>query len=101
MGTVFVAVEHYSRYIILVPMPDKEALTCAYTFRHHVFAYFGSVAACVSDGGSEWKGAFSDMLLQLCIQHHVTSPNHSSANGAVERVVHVVKHSLRKYIAGA
>ena len=82
-------------------MPDKEALTCAYTFRQHVFAYFGSAAACVSDGGSEWKGAFSDMLLQLCIQHRVTSPNHTSANGAVERVVQVVKRSLRKYIAGA
>ena len=41
------------------------------------------------------------MLWQLCIQHRVTSPNHSSANGVVERVVQVVKRNLRKYIAGA
>jgi transposase len=41
-------------------------------------------------------GAFEELLSSCFVDHRVTSPFHPQANGLAERVVQVVKRSLRK-----
>ena len=46
---VFIAVEHYTKHIEAIPIPDKESTTIAYTFAHNVLARFGACAEVVTD----------------------------------------------------
>ncbi|KAK3278234.1 hypothetical protein CYMTET_13819 [Cymbomonas tetramitiformis] len=59
---VLIMTEHYTRFIVCVPIPNKEASTIAAAFRNHVLAVFGAPAECLVDGGKEFEGEFE----QLC-----------------------------------
>lgn len=95
---VMVCVEHLSKHVELIPIPDKEPETVASALTHAVIGRFGAPAEIVTDGGSEWKGAFADLLSKLFIDHRVTSANHPESNGLAERAVQTVKRSLRKLV---
>jgi hypothetical protein len=58
-GNVYclIAIEHLSKHIELVPLPDKEAATTAQAFLAHVLSRFGACAEVVTDRGSEWRGS--------------------------------------------
>ncbi|KAK3246929.1 hypothetical protein CYMTET_43558 [Cymbomonas tetramitiformis] len=58
--------EHYTRFIICVPIPNKEALTIANAFRNHVLSVFGAPAECLMDGGKEFEGEFEE-LCRACL----------------------------------
>ena len=93
---VMICVEHFSKYIVLVPLPDKEAARTASAFLHHILGRYGACAEVCSDQGSEWKGPFAQLLLDSLIDHRYTSPNHPQANGLAERVVQTCKRALRR-----
>ncbi len=48
-------VDHYSRYLVLCPIPDKEAQTICYYLKRDFFRYFGFPSNIYSDNGSEFK----------------------------------------------
>eukprot|EP00854_Cymbomonas_tetramitiformis_P034696 gene34696-biopygen35680 len=52
---VLIMTEHYTRFIVCVPIPNKEASTIAAAFRSHVLAVFGAPAECLVDGGKEFE----------------------------------------------
>ncbi|GIL49142.1 hypothetical protein Vafri_5618 [Volvox africanus] len=93
---VMVCVEHFSCYIILVPLPDKHAEQTAFAFQHHVLGRYGACAEVCSDQGSEWKGEFAQLLVDCLIDHRQTSPSHPQANGLTERAVQTCKMALRR-----
>jgi hypothetical protein len=93
---VMICVEHFSKYTVLVPLPDKEAGTTSFAYLHHVLGRFGASAEVCTDGGTEWKGPFAQLLLDSLIDHRQTSPNHPQANGLAERVVQTCKRALRR-----
>ena len=97
---VMVAIEHFTKHVELVPLPNKTAAATAQAFLSHVLARFSAPAEVLTDGGQEWDGVFADLLEQCFIDHRRTSPNHPQADGAAERVVQVVKRGLRKACAG-
>ena len=92
---VLIAVEHFSKHIELIPLrsktPEETAAAGA-----EIFCRFGAPAEVVTDGGGEWEGAFDELLASCFIDHRCTSPNHPQANGLSERIVQVLKKSLRK-----
>ena len=92
-----VAIEHFSKWLVVVPIPDKTADTVAYAFLHHVLARFGACAEVVTYNGSEFQGAFAELLLKSYIDHRTTSPQHPQADGLAERAVQTVKAALRKF----
>ncbi|GLC55390.1 hypothetical protein PLESTB_000982200 [Pleodorina starrii] len=93
---VMICVEHFSKYAVLVPLPDKEAGHTAFAYLHHILGRYGASAEVCTDGGSEWKGPFAQLLLDSLIDHRQTSPNHPQANGLAERVVQTCKRALRR-----
>ncbi len=48
-------VDQYSRYLVLCPIPDKEAQTICYYLKRDFFRYFGFPSNIYSDNGTEFK----------------------------------------------
>jgi len=93
-----VCVEAYTKWVELIPLPDKEAIHTADAFLHHVIGRYGAMAEVVTDRGREWEGAFQDLLVQCLVDHRRTSPSHPQANGMAERTVQTVKLALAKMV---
>jgi site-specific DNA-cytosine methylase len=92
---VFIAVEHFSKHVELVPLRDKTPAETAAAMTE-VLCRFAAPAEVITDGGGEFEDQF-DQLLQACfVDHRLTSAHHPQANGMAERVVQVVKRGLRK-----
>jgi hypothetical protein len=66
-----VMVEHFSKWIKLVPLPDKYSEGVAYAFLDRVLGHFGALAKVLIDQGTDFKGDFQD-LLNKCLIHHCT-----------------------------
>jgi len=97
---IMVCIEHFSKWIEIIPIPNKEPETVAYAFLHQVLARYGGCAEVLTDRGTEFQGAFQDLLLQAFIDHRTTSAGHPQADGLAERAVQTVKKSLRKKCEG-
>lgn len=97
-GTVFVMVlvEHFSKWLELVALPEKSSHSTSQAFLHTVLSRFGSCAEVLTDQGTEFRGEFQDLLDQALIDHRRTSQDHPQANGLAERLVQTTKVSLRK-----
>ncbi|KAK3283870.1 hypothetical protein CYMTET_8448 [Cymbomonas tetramitiformis] len=94
---VLIMTEHYTRFIVCVPIPNKEASTIAAVFRNHVLAVFGAPAECLVDGGKEFEGEFEQQLCRDClIDRRVTSPDSPEGNGPTEQVEAVVPPDLKQ-----
>jgi hypothetical protein len=93
-------VEHFSKQIVLVPTADKEPSTVAAAFTREVLTRFGACAESITDRGGEFGGGFQACLDAAFIDHRATSAYHPQANGLSERVVGIVKRSLRKWCLG-
>ncbi|PNH03439.1 Gag-Pol polyprotein [Tetrabaena socialis] len=94
---VMIAIEHYSKHVELIPLPDKTSACTAQAFLQNVLARFSAPAEVVTDQGTEFLGEFDELLQQCFIDHRKTSANHPQADGAAERMVQLVKRGLRKY----
>jgi hypothetical protein len=92
---VMIAVEHFSKHVELLPLADKTPEETA-AAAAQILCRFGAPAEVVTDGGGEWGGKLHELLESCFVDHRVTSPFHPQANGLAERVVQVVKRSLRK-----
>eukprot|EP00873_Tetraselmis_striata_P035652 jgi/Tetstr1/455916/TSEL_042697.t1 len=96
---VIVIVEHFSKWIELVPVRDLEASTTAKAFHERVLARYGAPVAVVTDNGiTEYQGAFREQLERRGIQPVDIPPWHPQANGMAERIVQVLKVALRKIV---
>jgi hypothetical protein len=97
-GNVFlmICIEHFSKHIVSVPLPNKEAGTTARAFLQHVLGVFGAPAEVLTDQGNEFKGAFHDLLVLSKVDHRGANAYHPQANGLSERAVQSVKRALVK-----
>eukprot|EP00873_Tetraselmis_striata_P042211 jgi/Tetstr1/462475/TSEL_007470.t2 len=95
---VIVIVEHFSKWIELVPVRDLEASTTAKAFHERVLARYGAPAEVVTDNGTEYQGAFRKQLERHGIQPVDIPPGHPQDNGMAERIVQVLKVALRKVV---
>ncbi len=93
---VMVAIEHYGKHIELVPIPSKKAIHTRHAFLQHVLSKFGACAEVITDGGTEFKGEFDQLMQECMIDHRRTAPNHPQADGLAERAVRSVKAALGK-----
>ena len=95
---VLIAVENLTRFVVLIPLFDKEAITTAFAFRTHIYGMFGSSAEVITDGGSEFLAEFDELMESLLIDHRHSSSYHPQANGMAERIVQIVKKSLKRSV---
>ena len=100
-GNVYfmVIIDAFSKWLEVVPIPDKTAQSTMRALRREWLCRFGSPAVVTTDGGREWEADFASELRRANIQHRYTAPEHPAANGQAERVVRTVKSALRKMIS--
>ena len=91
-----VTVDYYSGYWELDKLHRTDAETVVRKLKAH-FARHGSPCQLVSDDGAQFTAAeFKRMTKTWDIEHSVTSPYNSKANGKVEAAVKSAKRLLRK-----
>jgi hypothetical protein len=94
---VLVMVEHFSKWIELVPSPDKSRKGVAYAFLDRVLSHFGAPAEVLTNQGTKFQGEFQVLCDKALINHQTTSQDHPEAHGLTKRVVQTVKRALHKY----
>ena len=85
----------FTRWVELVPIINKEAITVAQALWDTWICTFGFFRQSVSDGGGEFDNEVMKELTKLMrTKHHIISPYQPSVNGVIERV----HRSLGSYI---
>jgi hypothetical protein len=94
---VLVMIEHFSKWIELVPIPDKTSHHTAAALRG-VLCRYGAPAEVLTDQGEEFQDEFAELLTKLLIDHRLSSRDHPQSDGLAERMVQTVNEALRKYV---
>ena len=93
---VLVAVEHFSKWCEVWPMPSKHAGRVAEAFLG-VMVRFGACAEVLTDNGTEFEGEFDQLCQRLLIDHRTTTRYHPQSNGLTERLVRTIKAGITKF----
>jgi hypothetical protein len=67
MFYIMIMIEHFSKWVKLVTLPDKSSHNTSQTFLQWVLSRFGACVECLIDQGSEFKGEFQDLLDMLSL----------------------------------
>jgi hypothetical protein len=85
-----------TKYVELVPLPNKEANTVANAIFDKWYCHFGAPLDIVTDQGKEFCARLSDELFKrLGTNHLTTSPHHPQCNSQAE----VANKTIAKYLA--
>jgi hypothetical protein len=69
---VLVMVEHFSKWIELVPSPNKSSEGITYTFLDKVLNHFGAPTEVLTNQGTEFQGEFQVLCDKVLIDHRTT-----------------------------
>jgi hypothetical protein len=84
---ILVFVDLFSKFVIAVAIPDKEAKTIAWSFMLHVVAVHGLPEVIHCDQGTEFKNLIMKELTEVFkIKQTFSSVAHPQSNGNVERM---------------
>lgn len=91
--------DELTKFISIIPVPDKSSETVARAFIDHYFLNFGSVNKVKTDMGTEFMNSlFSELTRILKIQHSHSTPYHPETIGSLERNHRVLNEYLRSYV---
>ncbi len=93
---IMIMIEHFSKWVELVALPNKSSHNTSHTFLQQVLNRFGACAKCLTNQGLEFRGKFQDLLDHALINHRRTSKNHPQADGFVKKMVQTCKKGLWK-----
>lgn len=89
-----------TKYLIMLPMKNKEARTIARAMFEGLILVHGPVEVIVSDQGTEFVNAIMRELCGLMkIEHRVSAPYHHQTMGSIERTHRVFNEYLRSYLS--
>lgn len=99
---IMIGIEHFSKWCVLAPLPDKLSKHTAHVLLDRVLSTWGAPAVILTDQGKEFEGEFDALCHQALVDHRTTSRDHPECDGLAERMVQTTKTALRKYglIAG-
>jgi RNase H-like domain found in reverse transcriptase/Reverse transcriptase (RNA-dependent DNA polymerase)/Integrase zinc binding domain/Integrase core domain len=96
---VLSVIDHYSRFVTFVALPDQTAQSVAGALVGRVFTLFGIPKVLISDQGSSFT---SELMKQVCqllrIKKVQTTSYHAMANGRCERVHRTLSNMLSHYV---
>lgn len=88
-----------TKYVIISPIPNKEARTVAKAILEDFILIYGPMQEIRTDMGTEYKNEiFKNLAEQLNIQHNMSTPYHSQSIGGCERNHRVFNEFIRMYI---
>lgn len=86
-----VAVDPFSKFVLLKPLADKRAETVAAFLRNTIISTFGPPAILATDNGNEFKQVVDEVASMFETLHIRSSPYHSEANGIAERYIQTIE----------
>jgi len=92
---VLAVMDYFSKMVVLVPIRRKFAAVVAEAFLERVILEHGYPKIVVTDGGSEFKGEFAELMEKFAIDHRTTLPYHHQANGLIERFMQSINKMVR------
>ena len=93
---VLVAIDTYTGFAWVIPVPDLKSTTIHRAIREHIFERFGYPRVLISDGGPEFNNVNINTLCELALtQHHVISAYNPQANAHPERFNRTLLNLLR------
>ncbi len=96
---LLVAIDHFSRFSILVPLKDKQAKSVARALIDELFCKYNTPKVLLSDNGTELN---NQMLSSICANYSITKYNvlafHPASNGMVEQQNRKIIHHLRTLV---
>lgn len=88
-----------TKYLIIVPINNKEARTVAKAIMENLFLKFGFCKAILTDRGTEYiNSIFEEIAKILKIKHEYSTPYHPETLGGIERSHRTLNEYLRHYI---
>uniref|UniRef100_A0A6A7FN12 RNA-directed DNA polymerase n=1 Tax=Hirondellea gigas TaxID=1518452 RepID=A0A6A7FN12_9CRUS len=92
-----VTIDHFSKWLAVVPLRDKRAATVATALNNRILPYLPRVPdRLLSDNGPEFIASdFEQVLQEHNIKHIFSTPFTPASNGAVERVNRTIIEILR------
>ena len=93
-----VAVDYLTKYAEVRAIPDKTASTIAAFFELDIIARHGCPRIVLSDNGTEFKGAFNNLLEEYGVDHKYTGIASPQTNGLTEQHNGTIVRSLNKMI---
>lgn len=96
---LFVAIDYFSRYCILQPIPNKKAETIATAILNQIICNYSTPQTIITDQGTEYM---NQIVKELCNLFSIKKVNihayHPQSNGVVERLNRKIIHCLRSLI---
>lgn len=90
----------FSKYLIIVPIPNKEAKTIANCLMNHCILIFGQIKQIRSDLGTEYVNQLiTELLTLLNIRHDRSTAYHHESLGTIERSHKTLNEYLRTYMS--
>jgi hypothetical protein len=97
---LLILVDVCTRFVFLVPIPNKEALTVAEEL-FRIFTLIGFPRILQSDNGKEFVNEVTRiMTTEMGVQHRLVTPYHPRGNGVAENHVKTAVNIIRKEIRG-
>uniref|UniRef100_A0A914HQZ2 RNA-directed DNA polymerase n=1 Tax=Globodera rostochiensis TaxID=31243 RepID=A0A914HQZ2_GLORO len=94
---VLVAIDHFTKYIVATPIPDKTSETVARAFVKEFILVLGAPKRIHSDKGGEFVNeTLNEILKLLGIEKTVTAGYDPQANGVTERANQTILNMLRR-----
>jgi hypothetical protein len=92
-----VIVDHYSKWVAVVPIKNKTSSTIVNALTYNVFPFLPRLPSkLLTDNGPEFVSAeFNSFLDEMGVFHQLTTPYCPTGNGAVERVNRTMQGFLR------
>ena len=98
---LLVCVDHFSRYVVLAPVPDKTAGAIAHALISKVICPYSTPRVLLSDNGTEFRNALlEEICKQFNIRQSFITAYHPASNGLVERTNRKVLEALRPVVGG-
>lgn len=93
---VLVIMDHYTKYVILVPLQSKEGSGIAKAFLEQVICRFQCPVVVISDNAREFvMGKFKELCERYGIAQKPVLAYHQQANGLVERYMQMLNKMVR------
>lgn len=96
---IVTAICELSKYLICIPIPNKEAKTVAKAIVENILLTFGLFKTIKTDLGSEFKNSVIKELCEILqIDHHFSTAYHHETLGSIERNHRSLNEYLRSYL---
>ena len=88
-------VDSFTKYLVLIPIPNRQAVTISDAVIHHVMFPYGMPEELISDGAAEFKAVIQAELYAIFgVTRRVTTPYRPQSNGQIERMFRTVRPAL-------